>query len=559
MSTRVTVISLLASFGLLWAPGAHARPCKGLKTELEREQAKGITNYQAIEILKAFKEADLPPSSSSLQKEDPRHLAIIEKVLGVRRSGTNFYLTARKLFGSWENALKAAGVDTPPVTKEQIVLAIKAMEEAQLRPNLRAVKTDKDGVYTRAIQQKHGFTFNSLSVYTYALKFFGSWDEALRAAGIDPLIARKKGSLGKIKTKEDLLRGIKALAKDKLLRGTDRIRKDADGTRAAVLRKVYGVKLSSFRFYLKAVELFGSWKAALEAAGIKHAESIESIPAGLLSSKEQILKGVFALKKMKGIDLNEAAMLADRGNRRGRALEDVYDYPVSGKFLYEKARKIFGSWDDALRAAGIDPAEVRKLAPQGILASEEQVIKGILAIHKASINPNSNRLRNDSGGRVAQELRTAFGTPVSPRTLMENAVEIFGSWDGALEAAGLDPDRIRLRAVFYLGGYRDAAEMQGNNAAIRLSEETKTPEQIQIEKADLSLISKAADELSPKDQALGSRIIEIAIDSDEDIQSPEQLTNIVSKELGPSVPVETIQRVIDGLSRTDALRDLLGK
>jgi len=85
------------------------------------------------------------------------------------------------LFGSWDAALKAAGLDPDdirvyrkPWTPEEVILEIQR-------------------------KHRHGEALNAKNVSSYSLRrrgkvFFGSWDAALTNAGLDPSKIRKNSS-----------------------------------------------------------------------------------------------------------------------------------------------------------------------------------------------------------------------------------------------------------------------------------------------------------------------------------------------------------------------------
>jgi hypothetical protein len=81
---------------------------------------------------------------------------------------------ARRYFGSWGEALRAAGIDIQTVSKRRtwtvdgLVRAIHALQREGARLNYASIEETNDGL-RRA-----------------AAKLLGSWDNALRAAGYDP-------------------------------------------------------------------------------------------------------------------------------------------------------------------------------------------------------------------------------------------------------------------------------------------------------------------------------------------------------------------------------------
>ncbi len=200
-----------------------------------------------------------------------------------------------------------------------------------------------------------------------ARKLLGSWNDALRAAGYDP----------------DKIRLIRR-----------------PWTRAQIIeliqrRATAGLPIASYNVVPMSAEvasrrLFGSWKAALRAAGIPRP-----------TKKWPIWTKVSVV---------EAILF------RQQAGEPLYCYAVARQAsrLYDAARWHFGKWDEALRAAGFDPATVRRRCP--------------------TWTPDA----------VIDELRRRAGTgmltakpALDPVSLARASRRFFGSWRAALEFAGV--------------------------------------------------------------------------------------------------------------------------
>jgi len=144
--------------------------------------------------------------------------------------------------------------------------------------------------------------------------------------------------------------------------------------------------------YAAGVRIFGSWRSVLMAAGI----------APELGQFHQR----WSIPKVLGI----IRILAQR-RRRLKPEEIRRQYGN----VDEAARRFFGSWPKAILAAGVDPAKILRIVPW----TEERLIEAIL----------TRVLHGKPLGRQS----------VSPSSLVEVAVRVFGSWDSALAAAGLDP------------------------------------------------------------------------------------------------------------------------
>lgn len=140
-----------------------------------------------------------------------------------------------------------------------------------------------------------------------------------------------------------------------------------------------------------AIRHFGRWGKALQAAGIDS----EAISKRRKWTAERVVKTIHGLDRQ-GVALNYGSVLkVDAG-------------------ILQAATKLFGSWDDALRSAGYDPDRIRK---QRRPWTRQQIVDLI-------------RRRAAAGLPIASYNVVPLSAEVASRKL-------FGSWKGALRAAGV--------------------------------------------------------------------------------------------------------------------------
>jgi hypothetical protein len=140
-----------------------------------------------------------------------------------------------RMFGSWDRALHAAGLDADEInqyrkwTRDTVVSELKARHRESLPLNSGAIQKDEP------------------SLHAAAIRHFGGYDHALRAAKLDPEKVRQR----KIWQRADVLKQLKALKKSGQRLSDSAIRREQPA--------LYGA----------AVRLYGSFTAARAAAGIK--------------------------------------------------------------------------------------------------------------------------------------------------------------------------------------------------------------------------------------------------------------------------------------------------
>lgn len=211
-------------------------------------------------------------------------------------------------------------------------------------------------------------------LHTDALRLFGRWDAALQAAGIDPARVRRHRRW----SRRVVIKRIRQLA--------------------AVNKPLHAraIQLSEATLASAASRYFASWDEALTAAGIAPSTCRRRRANW---TREQVIAAIHAVR--------------DEGGRLNHAA-------VGRSSLSRAAVDLFGSWDDALLAAGIAPGEVRVHRKPW---TRSTIIAEIRRKHAAGEALNAK--------------------DVSPNWVRRPARRLFGSWDAALSAAGLDPNEIR--------------------------------------------------------------------------------------------------------------------
>lgn len=157
---------------------------------------------------------------------------------------------------------------------------------------------------------------------------------------------------------------------------------------------------------------FGSYRVAVEKAGIDYA-AVTRRPRW---TKVSIIALVKAAKR-KGEDLHWSAV-TKRRDELGRAA-----------FAALQPR-LFGAWDRALHAAGLDADEVNRYRKW----DKERIIYELRSRWRERESLNSGAIQKEDPGLHAA------------------AVRHFASYDGALRAARLDPDKVRERRTWDKAG-----------------------------------------------------------------------------------------------------------
>lgn len=278
-----------------------------------------------------------------------------------------------RYFGSWKNAIRAAGI---------------RYQEVRRKPGRESWKWNRDIVVAQ-IQQMHqaGELLNSnyiqkhnLNLFAAARKYCGGWGEAVLASGIDYGQIRKYRPRRRW-TKEMVVRAIRARKRVGL--GLNRTVMGIDD---------YGLTRAARIFFGK-----NGWRKALTAAGI---DPVDVMDPRRVWSKKKVIAEI---------------------QRRWQQKVPLYAfhlYRTGHAGILTAGIRFYGSWRKTIEASGLDYEEVRACkrgwwSKRRIIAEIRRLVQSGTRLNTTAIE----EIRGDlaAAGRV-----------------------YFGSWQRAIEAAGFN-------------------------------------------------------------------------------------------------------------------------
>lgn len=321
--------------------------------EVQRVRAKEWTRESVCEWLRGRYKAGLPNTPSA-----------------VRDADWSVYNVALRLFGGVDEAVAAAGLEPERERKawpqEAVVAELRAMTERGVEMSASGIRVESEGLYGAC------------------LRLFGTTEKALAAAGVKPYVRPV------------------APPRDHRVPAHER-KRHAPWTKEALVadiraRSTSGANMSASRtageqggLYDAAVKLFGSWRLALECAGVEYAPLRRDT-----FLRDDVIAKIAELSAA-GVELSSRSIQADEPT------------------LYDCSRRHFGSFADAVLAAGCTPIAFRRhWTKEDVTTAIRGRLDGALCVNYASTSA-------DDAGLVCA------------------AVGVFGSWNGALAAAGIDP------------------------------------------------------------------------------------------------------------------------
>jgi superfamily I DNA/RNA helicase len=142
----------------------------------------------------------------------------------------------RRYCGSWEDAVRAAGLDYESIRRKSFWNRQKIVKQ------IHELKARGEPLNVSAAEVKHGGLVGAAAAY------FGSWRRAIEAAGLNYLRIKRQ----KEWSKEEIVSEIKRMRRE----GVD-------------LRTTIPVRKKYRTLHAAAIRYFGSWAAAMKAAKLK--------------------------------------------------------------------------------------------------------------------------------------------------------------------------------------------------------------------------------------------------------------------------------------------------
>ena len=258
---------------------------------------------------------------------------------GIRTADADFTYQARRLFGSWEAAVHAAGLEhnrAETWTPARVIETIRLRADMDLPVHASRIEDDLKGCYQAG--RRH----------------FGSWDDALRAAGLKPESVRRSREWNRAAIREALRTLWKGRKKPM--------------TTSALLALDQGLYVASLKY-------FGSIARAANSAGVHfvsqrpHASREQLV--GSLGTAAERLRLPFASRVQHCSRERVIDVLKERC-RGGKPLTPkvIMDEAPS---LYYAIGRYFESYDEGLKAARIPVAQGRERRGWRAAEIEEQL------------------------------------------------------------------------------------------------------------------------------------------------------------------------------------------
>lgn len=227
------------------------------------------------------------------------------------------YQAGSRFFGSWKNAIQAAGLH-PGLGN-----CVEKWPPARILTLIRNLARRRHPLDARQLERRYGNMFSA------ARRLFGSWSKAVLAAGVDPTRFRRVVTW----TPDRVIEGI-------LIRA---LRNEPLGTRSTQPRSLV----------VAGRKFFGTWSAALQAAGVDPNETASRSVAASSPHVSVSPAGQKSMRPPRRIWTKDAIIAAIQMRHSQQKPLNAAKLIREDNALHSAGRRYFGNWRNALIAAGL--------------------------------------------------------------------------------------------------------------------------------------------------------------------------------------------------------------
>ncbi len=242
--------------------------------------------------------------------------------LGDQGVSHTLYQAGSRKFGSWRNAIQAAGISPERVNCGE------RWSPAKILGMIRHLARHRSPLCVTQLERKYG------SMLTAARRMFGSWSKAVIAAGVNPAKFQRVVPWTRERVIEAIL------------------------TRALRNQAIAARFIQPKSLVEAGQKFFGTWVAAVEAAGMDpNAASVSRAPRLNLP----VIVDAEAVHKPRQPWTNEAIIAAIHARLRQQKPMNYCALYRQDRGLHNAGRRHFGNWHNALLAAGLNPDDYRRI------------------------------------------------------------------------------------------------------------------------------------------------------------------------------------------------------
>lgn len=324
---------------------------------------------------------------------------------GITISVESLLNSAHSVFGGWKKALRVAGIALPEPkwSKEGILEELKKMKAAGAFDAGSPYKNWREHPYVKSLP----YSPDQIQKAAREPEKFGSWENALKAIGVK--IPGPKWTIEVI------------LSELHKMNAAGVFKYSATHTNWRNHPYVSALPYTHTTFYTVVRDKFGSWKAALKAAGIE-------LPHPDWTNDFIISE----LRKMKAAGVFDN-LTSQRSAWRNHAYFDSVPYSAQAIHSAAEHPGRFGSWEAALRTIGVT-------LPRGPKWPKERIVEELRKMKAAGV---FNDLSLGNSNWKEHPYIATLSYDIDHLQRAAERAQRFGSWGAALRAVGVEIHTIK--------------------------------------------------------------------------------------------------------------------
>lgn len=274
---------------------------------------------------------------------------------------------------------------------------------------------------------------------------------------------------------------------------------------------------------------FGSWRAALTAAGIPdHAHRKHRC----YWTPNRVCEAIRALFDA-GVSLSQGDLTFDTSPALREIIKERTGLAVTGSMLMNGARRHFGSWKVAILAAGLEPLFNResktswngtKKTPMTMTWSESHLCSMVRFLSQRQVDLRvSSMLSKQSKPKLERELLKQYGK-ISLFNVVSLSRNYNGSWKKSVLSAGIDPRyHLRSRRRKVQGGLviephviqTESAGDEGPRRILHLGTVTPDPEMAILNEELRARFDEVIEQMDSRQRSIAEMIFDASCDGKE--------------------------------------------
>ena len=475
---------------------------------------------------------------------------VLSALIGKPSSRKFLHYVACQNFGSWKAAMIASSLRPRKTSfnkfwsKTKITRSIRTLREKGYPLTVKSIWRDRSRRTRKILLECTGTFTTGSSLHDAARRYFGSWDAALRSAGIDPETIKEKPFW----TKKKIIQSLRSLHSSGVALNYGTMDRDYSVKTKRIIKAELGKDRVGRSLFGGASRSFGSWDRALHEAGINPS----TIRRRDFNLTKPSVGRVLRILHDSNIPINASSLAKDESQETCSIIYDCTGQVTPGSFLFQLGHKKWGSWDSAIKYSGLWLSEVRR---RGTPCARDHkfIIKVIRLFSKNDIAMNTCAVITRSN-QIKFLMEQTFGSVISGMSVMGAAKEVFGSWDKALWEAGLDPGAIRLRSrsntsnLSLMSTQKERIKIDGDLRNVTyFGAPPKSPEDLLEESETKDQLESAVSRCNRDDQEAIDRIFD-AILQIHHYRDREQLVEFIVDHLNGEIPAPKVKSILETLA-----------